>query len=105
MPVKRAYFHGFGDIRIHEDERSALDPTELRVEPVVVGMNPGTTLAGFTGEHARMDDEYVPLRHPAAEVDSPLPLSQHGVGRVVETGEAVESVAPGALVQAGLDYA
>jgi threonine dehydrogenase-like Zn-dependent dehydrogenase len=52
-----------------------------------------------------MREEYVPLRHPEAEVDFPLALSQHGVGRVVETGSAVEAFETGEFVQAGLDYA
>lgn len=105
VTVRRAYFHDFGDIRIREEDAEPLGRTGIRVEPAVVGMNPGTTLAGFTGTHPRMREEYVPLRHPEAEVEFPLPLSQNGVGRVVETGPDVESVAVGEFVQAGLDYA
>jgi len=105
MPVREAYFYDLGDVRIEEREREPLGPSGLRVEPLVVGMNPGTMLAGITGEHPRMDEGYVPLRHPEAEFETPNRLGQNGVGRVVEVGPDVEGFAEGDLVQAGLDYA
>jgi L-iditol 2-dehydrogenase len=105
MTVRQAYFYDVGDVRIEEREAEPLGDTGLRVEPIVVGMNPGTMTAGLTGEHPRMHEEYVPLRHPEAAVEPPVALSQNGVGRVVEVGDAVEAFAVGDAVQAGLDYA
>jgi threonine dehydrogenase-like Zn-dependent dehydrogenase len=105
VSIQQAYFYDVGDVRVESAERESLGPTELRVEPVVVGMNPGTMTAGLTGDHPRMRESYVPIRHPRGEVETPLLLGQNGVGEVTEVGSAVEAFAVGDLIQADLDYA
>ena len=104
MKIHKAYLYGLGDIRFVEEARRALGPTEVRLDTLLAGMNPGTSLAYFSGSHPRMGESYVPLRHPRKRLELPRPLSGAGVGRVIEIGADVKEVKEGDILHGIMSY-
>jgi 2-desacetyl-2-hydroxyethyl bacteriochlorophyllide A dehydrogenase len=96
-------------LRLREEEAPGLAPREVRVRALVSGISHGTELNLYRGSSAFADREFDPDLRAFVKPDPPRPtypalLGYSLVGVVEEVGDAVEELAPGDLVHAGVPH-
>lgn len=90
MSARRVSFRAPGEVRVEEVRVPEPGPDELLVETECSGISPGTELLLYRGEAPDIPaDETIPSL--SGGLDYPISYGYAAVGRVIETGDAVEN--------------